>query len=493
MDYLGFRLPTLGCRVLVDRLLVLFISCLLLSYARAADEREWEISNYRVKVHLAVDTSARPQPGLQEIIARHLEQRIFATIYPLLSVEISPATGPWRHTLIHQLDSLVEKSNDEPSSDHSLELTAGFDKEMFLAIVATAEGTQIACREVDRYTSTWSPVLSRDIRQARMLPEHCFDLLNATFAPLAKIRKDAEDEHQVQLLFKGNDLPRRSDEATFTQLGTVYQAIKIRTSRRGETRPDAVSQVPWTYLTLEEMEGNVGRCQVHTGIRQPFGVRRRGRVEHLAIAIRQPPKPTRVRFYARHDKTQSLVGYEVFQRAADGQPSQSMGMTDAHGSILVRPGEHGVTTLLLRSDGKLLAKLPVAPGALATIEVPIADDTARLKAQATLTSLREQLIDLVARRNILVARVRDRLESGDFDEARKFLGELDALPGRAHFAQLLSTAERSGRNRSTEPRVQANIEKMFADTRKLLGRFLSTRQISDLQSELTTAQSGNSG
>ena len=56
-----------------------------------------------------------------------------------------------------------------------------------------------------------------------------------------------------------------------------------------------------------------------------------------------------------------------------------------------------------------MAKVPVVPGAKPFVEVPIADDTARLRAQAALTSLSEQLVDTVAMRNILIARVRDRL------------------------------------------------------------------------------------
>jgi len=481
---LGFKIQARDRKFLVMCLVVLLIASWAgLSSCYAADEREWELSHYRVMIHLAVDTTVRPQSGLKEKIAQHLQQRIYATIYPLVSVEFSQDDGAVRNTLVHHMDRLDQETSDETFS--------GFDKEMYLAIVATNEGFHISCREVDRFTSIWSPVLSRQIRQARMVPEQCFYLLQETFAPLAKVRKVADDDSHVLLLFKGSSLPRRTDEATFAGIGTVYQSLKIRTSRRGEKRPDSISQVPWTYLTLEGLDDHVGHCLMHSGIRHPFGVRRRGRVEHVAIALRQSTQATRVRFYARHDKTQSLVGYEVFQRTAEDQPSQPMGLTDAHGSVLVPPEKQGVTTLLLRSDGKLLAKVPIAAGALEKVEVPIADDTARLEAQATLTSLREQLIDLVARRNILISRVRDRLENDKPDEARELLSQLDALPGRAHFAQLLSTAERNGRNRSSEPLVQKRIEKMFADTRKLLGRFLSTRQLTELQSELNASQQGD--
>jgi hypothetical protein len=124
------------------------------------------------------------------------------------------------------------------------------------------------------------------------------------------------------------------------------------------------------------------------------------------------------------------------------------------------------------------------------LEVPIADDTARLRAQAELTAVREQLIDIVARRAILMARVRARMEEGQLDEARQLLEELDDLPGRAQFDQMITAAERNRQNSSQDPVIQKRIDKLFADTRVLLGRVLDVRQISDLRNEVNAAARG---
>lgn len=473
--------PPFLCRIPLRSTLaiLLALACCLPGSANAADERQWEFSNYHIQIHLAVDSAAKPQVNLSKKLTNYLERRIQATLFPLWSVEFSTATGPFEHFLLHQIDELPTLEKMEPG--------IGFDKQLVLTVTANSEGYLVACREHDLTTNRWGPVLRQQACQSRTLSEQCFSLLKRTFAPIAKIRRDLDDDRHVSLYFKGSDLPRRSNEPLFAQPGTVYQPLKTRKTRRKEVRPDTISQIPWTYLTLEAMQDGTGRCRVHSGIRKPFGVRRRANVENIAIALPQTGQSTRVRFHARHDKSRPLVGYEVFQRDTDEQPSQLLGLTNSRGAIEVSPGAASVRTLFLRSDGKLLAKIPVATGAISLVEVPIADDTARLKAQATITSLREQLIDLVARRNILIARVRDQAANNRLAEARELLSQLDALPGRAYFAQLLSAAERNERNRSTEPKVQARIEKMFADTRKLLGRFLSTRQISDLQAELNAA------
>ena len=211
----------------------------------------------------------------------------------------------------------------------------------------------------------------------------------------------------------------------------------------------------------------------------------------MAIALRNPPAVTRVRFYARHDKSQGLSGYEVFRRTDDDAESELLGLTSSDGTVDVVPDDKGgVVTLFLRSDGNLLAKVPVPPGAKPLIEVPIADDTARLRAQAELTSLREKLIDVVARRAILMARIRDRIKAGEFDTARDLLATLEDLPGRAQFDQELTAVERKKKNESEDAQIQQRIDKMFAETRKLLGRFLSVRQVSEVRNELNAAVRG---
>ncbi len=471
------------------RVALLITSYLCTNSALGANQTKWERSTYRIELHLAVDVATEASSGLTANLAAYLEQRIDATLYPSWTVEISLPKGPFRYQLLYRLDEL-----SIPNLAKINESSPVFDKHIYLTIASTSEGYTLKCRELDHATQMLGPVLSRNIKQRRLLPEHCFKLLCKTFAPLAKVRRIEDDPLHVTLHFKGNDLPQQTNLSTFVRPGDIYQPLRIRMTRTGEVRPGGINPIPWTYLEFEDPqdENNSTQCRVHSATKHPFGIRRRGRVEYLAIAVRQPPATTRVRFYARHNKQQSLMGYEVFRREPGAERSQLVGLTDNRGSVEVIPGKSNITTLFLRSGNELLAKVPVVPGAQKSLEIPIADDTARLNAQATLTSLREQLIDLVARRNILIARVQNQIEEANFDEAKKLLSKLDELPGRAQFAQRISSAQNNRRNHSDEPRIQARIEKMFANTRKLLGRYLDSRPVSDLKVKLTTARnSGN--
>jgi len=444
---------------------------------RAAEQKYWALTPYQIQITLVVDTTARPQPKLLETLQNDLQQRISTTLHPLWSVEFSIPQGKIKRRLLNDLSTCDQDLFGEAASR--------FDKLMILTVVADATGYDLRCRELDGPTQRWGPVLRSNPQQAASLSCRCFELLRETFAPLALVRSDPKDEKSVLLDFKGSNLPRQTDESLFASHDDVFQPMLVRTSRTGEFLPKSIREVPWTYLTLTEPSATSQQwgCEIRSGLRRPFS-RRRGRVQQVALAMRSLPEATRVRFYAKHDQTQSLAGYEVFERSPKDQPSRRLGLTDARGSIVIRRGTSPVTTLLLRSDGKLLAKVPVVPGAQPILEVPIADDTARLRAQSGLTALREQLVDLAARRKILITQTPVHLEKGRLDKAQAALSKLDKLLGRAQFDRLITSSQQNPRNISEDSRIQAGIEKLYADTRKLLGRFLSAREISDLQNEL---------
>ena len=63
-----------------------------------------------------------------------------------------------------------------------------------------------------------------------------------------------------------------------------------RTLRGGELAEGGLQAVPWTYLEAMPAQDTADQAKlaalVHSANRQPFGVRRQGRVEQLAIAVR---------------------------------------------------------------------------------------------------------------------------------------------------------------------------------------------------------------
>lgn len=471
--------------------IALTLAVLLAADAQAAETRDWALSAYRVHCVVAVDATIRPQPELEAAIVRSICERGRASVAPLWQLKVAAAQNADER---RQCFAPAELGWDSLSSDQK-----SFDKLFSLGARATPRGYELTCREFDVYLRRWGPVERREVVQASFLNEGCLELLLAAFAPLATIEPVLDNDEQVRLIFKGSALPTRTEANPFIKAGDAFLPLLRRTDRTGELLKNGIIPVPWTYLTAvapgdegpaaatdSPGEASPWYGQVHTGMRRPFGVQRRGFVHQVAIGLRNKPGPTQVRFHSRSDKEQGLAGYDVFRAGVDGASPTLIGKTDRFGVITIPPGDGLITTVLLRSEGQLLAKIPAPSGLPEVMEAPIADNLSRLRAQAESQVVREELIDVVARRAIMIARTRSLLKQGRVDDARQLMMKLDELPTSATFGRTIDQAS----NRippSKDAAVQQKIERLFSSTRELLSKFLNSRPISELQAEVNAA------
>lgn len=454
-----------------------FVALCCSSTSRAAENQVWENSPYRVSATIAVDDGARPQPGLEAALAKSIVDRVEGALRPLWAFEISVPDGGIERRQCFDLREIPWEELSAAQTEN--------DKLLWLGVRVVPSGYELACREFDVHVRRWGPVRQSFVQQASFLPDASFALLKATFSPLALITPIEGNDAQVQLSFKGSRLPRPSGEEVFVTVGEAYLPLLRRSDRSGKLLPGGIAPVPWTYVTVADSNDAGWLGGVHSGMGRPFGVAKRGLVEQVAIGLGNPPGPTQVRFHARTDKTQGLAGYEVFRAGPNGA-SDRIGVTDRDGQIEIPPTDETVSMLLLRSDGQVLAKVPVVSGGSEVQQTPIADNVTRLQAQAEAQVVREELIDLVARRAIMMGRVKAMLKKGRVKEAKELMGELDALPSPSVFGRTIENAARRI-PRSDDPSVQKRIDALFSSTREILSKFLSTRPITDLQSEVNAA------
>ena len=106
--------------------------------------------------------------------------------------------------------------------------------------------------------------------------------------------------------------------------------------------------------------------------------------------------------------------------------------------------------------------------------------------EARLAAVREDLIDVVARRNILMARARAKISKKDFNTAQELLRALDDLPARPQFNPILDMAQQT--LRSDDPQMQRRIDALFQTTKTLLTQYLDLGPINELKEELRVAQ-----
>lgn len=463
------RLAWLGCAL-----------ALLCSHSRigaAAENAVWEHSPYQVQVVLAVDDSASPRPGLEASLAKSIADRIEVTLRPLWKSEIKMAeAGAERRQCL--------APQEIPWEDFAAE-QASQDKLLWLGVKVVPGGYKLTCREFDIYLRRWGPPRTAMVQQASYLAEASFGLLTETFSPLALITPIEGDDERIQLSFKGSRLPNPSGEEHAGAAGDAFLPLLRRSDRSGKLMEKGIQAVPWTYLTLAETNDAGWLGAVHSGMRRPFGVAKRGQIEQVAIGIGATTGDTRLRFHARTDAKEGLAGYEVFRELPDGETAR-IGVTDRDGMIDVPPSGERVSMLLLRSDGQVLAKVPVVNGTAGVQQTPIADNVTRLQAQAEAQVVREELIDLVARRAIMMGRVKSMLKKGRIDDAKELMAQLDEMPSPSVFGRSIDNAARRIQ-RSDDPTVQKRIDSLFSSTRDMLGKFLSTRDVTNLKNEVYNA------
>jgi hypothetical protein len=301
-----------------------------------------------------------------------------------------------------------------------------------------------------------------------------------------KFEVDPSDNKKINLEPRGSALSRPAGAEPLVRPGEIFLPVLRRTSRSGQLVEHGVAPVPWTYIEAVASDGHELVGRIHSGSRRPFGVRRPGRTEQVAIALRADPGQSQIRLRSRTNAEKPLVGYEVQSQNVEEETLSRVGLSDQQGALVVQPGKSRVQVLFVKNGGQLLARVPIVPGADRELSLPLPDDDMRLAAEARLSALREELIDVVARRNILIARVKQKIEKRDYDAADKLLRSLDELPGRSQFDLTITTASRI--LKSDDPQIQRRIDNLFNATRTLLTQFLDMRPINEVHDELNAAR-----
>jgi hypothetical protein len=446
---------------------------------RAAElEDVWESRPYRIHATLAIDAPGDLAEQLASQLPVYLQDRANTSIGVVWRQKTDLATGKFRQQLLENLDAVTaEDVADWPPDE---------DKRLLLSLRATPWGYHLAAREFDCYVQRWGATIRRTTRQRDALPEVLFQLVRQAVAPLAHVRPDPDHPQQVLLELRGSDLPAAGPDFAWAEPGAVFLPILRRTTRDGLLVAEGARTVPWTFFeVLQSADPPQVSGRIRSASQRPLGIRR-GRIEQVAIGLRADPGESTVRLLSRADPDKALVGYQLFAQNVDEQPTRPLGVSDAAGDVTVSAGKSAVQILLVKSGDVLLARLPIVPGAEDRVVVRLPDDGVRLRAAARLAALREDMIDLVARRNIFMARVRQEIEEKNFDQARELLDSLDELPGHTQFSQSLE--REATRHRTSDLQVQRRIDQLFSQTRAALGEFLDPRPISELHDQLREAQ-----
>ena len=462
----------------------------------AAIPRYWSVNPYSVRIELIPDGSVVSDPSVIHNIIGNLQERCDVRLRPLWKTEV---------VQLSQQNQRAAKSLlaiKFPEAD-ALPLEEGAerpDKRILVHLSQKGSRLDIRCREFDTTLKRWGLLYEKSIGQIAQIEESLLEAVTQTFSPMVAVELNTADPSIVDIQIRGNQLTTAKSLGKLKP-GTILLPFLRKVDRQGSPIPGGLDQLAWTYLKIPEdgekfsdepVRPGYQRAKVYSHVRLPFGTRRRGRIQQLAISVLSDPEvPTELQLYAQQDESIPLEGFEVFiGKPGQGKDLTRLGRTNQFGSITI-PKSNEVLMAHVKSGSTVVASLPVAPGVNPVLRTPLLDERQRLAAESKLSAMRERLIDVVAQRQILISRIRRRLSDEDLETAETLLQELESLPGQAQFSRELKSAEQ--KYKADNALVQRRLDRIFSQTRAVLGAALDAREIRLVSNEVMDARAANSG
>ena len=454
------------------RLLLVVAILFGLSRPSARAQDPWTHTPYELLVYLATAPRCSLTPDSLQAIAQHLAERADTVVGAGWKLRVATAPPELAKAMADGFDAVQPEHVPLPTTEP--------DKVILLSI-ADGPRAGVAAREFDCRARRWGALCQRETTQPWRLPREAFLALTEAFTPIARV--EPLEDKQARLKLRAAEFDPRDPAFPWVAAGDLFRCVLRVNDRSGTSRP--AQDIPWTLLEVAEVQRAGALCRLEAGIRGALSARH-GRADLLALGVRSAPGPTRLEVRSRTPDARPLTGYDVYATDSEGQQIERIGRTNRQGFVTIPPGPKRYRILLIRDGEELLARLPIVPGEPPTLTARIPDDQQRLEVEAFVVGLQESVVDLVARRAVLLARAEARLDANDVAEAEKLIEQVRRMETREQLRQRIEVERR--RFASGDPTVQRKIDRLFDDTAKLLGRYLNPADVELLQRRLREAR-----
>lgn len=460
---------------------------LLVPAIAAHGQAAWEFSPYQVQVWLALEDRPELRGAFPQRVAEVLAGRSEVVFGAAWRIETTPAAALVVPDMLAR-PAAVNADAVKAAAPQSLEN----DKLFLVSVSFRRDLYRVAVREIDGRTRQAGPVIERTAGQREAIALAAWDAIIESFTPLAKIETVVDKTVGARL--RAGGLVTDPASPALIQPGQVLKPVLRRNDKSGQPTKTGIQPLDWTLLTVDARTESLLECQLHSGFRAPIPVRGSARSERLAFLAKPRYGSTRIVLTARSDPQRRLSGYEVFVKGQGGDETYLLGVTDWHGAVEIDRSDVSFRMLYVRNGGQLLARLPLAPGFERELVAKTIEDDSRLQAEGFVLALQGRTMDLVARREILVAQFRALLKKGDRKGAGELLEKFRGLETREVLVRDLDAQEQA--ITSSDPLTLTRISKLFGDARLMLQtKHLDPELINILQRELTaapaTAAAGN--
>ena len=418
---------------------------------------------YRIRLLISVDSQARLDPtrldhllsGWQTLVKRFVG-------------------APWQVEIFNGDPSASLTTNLETLQPADLAtLSPGFDKLWIVQITAEESGLAFNGRELDVALNRLGPLQKRAANIVRDTPRALFLFTLDLFSPYAEVGETFGKD--VNLIVRGASLTPASPYGRVVSEGQIFQPLRVVPQKDGSK---VVREVASTFLRVESATPSGAKCSYVSLYSNPFTKMVVQKTSLAAVGVKPGKSPTHLRFITLPDRAPA-AGYVLTARNFPSGVAREIGATDREGRITIDPtGADGLLVIrLLAGSSEPMLELPLMPG-LSDVErtLPAFDPKPLAVALETqLEALRDNLIDLIAVRARLEARLKARFDGEDWPGAEETLKEFRALPERDRIAEQLTRMKDESARRQAEikkPILTKTAQAQMADLQALIDRYL---------------------
>ncbi len=432
--------------------------------AQPAKAEPIEMKPYAIKASIEFDTKTRTDPRARQKLIGDWMSLVARFVGPPWQIEVTEGEGPQAGIALDGLDPKVLKTAYE-----------GIDKSWIIKVEPATMGWSLSAREFDVGTGRLGPICRKvapyPVDAARALLELAIEV----FSPSATVGESSAGG--VNITVQAAGLTAASELGQVVRPGMVFSPLRIF------LKPDGtilrIDEIRWTYLAVKAIDGPVARCAIVSGLRDPLT--KRVERKHILVArgVRASSATTKLRFMIPGEKAaRPAAGFVLWSKPWPEGVYRELGTTDRDGRITLPPHfETGLCTLLLRQGAiEPMVELPMVPGdAVDERVINVLAKPATVELEAKLDAIRDAVIDLVAVRGRLEARMKARAEGSDWAGLEAPLKEYEHLPLRATYADAVAKLkDEATREQATTKTaiLTKTAQAQIADAEALVDRYL---------------------
>ncbi len=426
---------------------------------------------YRIIFHLACHPSSRIDSARRAELLREWQVMARRFVGRPWSVTIAPPSG---RVLDLDLEGL-EKATPAQASAFEKAVDAGSYDKVWVVHADRPRGESglvFTGREYDTATRRLGPFQRRSVEVLADAPRALLSFTLDLFSPTALI--EGKDAGKVLLKVRGSAIEPASPIGRVVGEGTIFQPLRLISTKTGKI---VVKIIPWSYLRVESVDGALCRCSSISGLNDPLSQSYIQPNTLAAVGIKPGNVPLRLRFVTFKEKLPG-AGFTLIGRMVPGTATRELGMTDRSGRIVLPAGfaDGLVVVRLLAGNLEPVREFPVMPGESAEERtIPFDPHNQCVAVEAEVDSIRDEVVDLIALRARLEARMKARLEGEDWNGLEETIREFDRLTPRDQYAKRLAELKEKAAHDQAETRapiLTRTAQMQFNEVQAMIDRYL---------------------